>query len=309
MERNTPVTPLPNPGEGGPVNSGDNGEIATPVIPLPNPGEGGPVNSGDNGEVATPVVPLPNPGEGGSVYPGNSGSPVAVFPIITLPNTGGSTSNIWLRFAKVRFLNAAYGYGAFRIMIGNQRVLNFLGYASVSSYGRVLVGYQTVTVMGQDGYIYIQKSMPFRANTTSTMAIINTASGLDLIEVNDNCCAPTNGTANFRVSNLAYNSRPLDVLLGDGRVVYADVRFKETTAFKRIIPGAYQFDFAETNFTAMPANLDIETLDSAFIGTYPTSGTVASVYMQVQSNANYTVFLISSGSVINQIQTMVVEDR
>ena len=34
-----------------------------PVIPLPNPGEGGSVDSGISD--ATPVIPLPNPGEGG----------------------------------------------------------------------------------------------------------------------------------------------------------------------------------------------------------------------------------------------------
>lgn len=41
MERNqnvldTPVTPLPNPGEGGPVYSGDD-DSQIPAIPLPNP--------------------------------------------------------------------------------------------------------------------------------------------------------------------------------------------------------------------------------------------------------------------------------
>lgn len=39
----------------------------TPVIPLPDPGEGGPVAPDIGG---TPVIPLPNPGEGGPVAPG-----------------------------------------------------------------------------------------------------------------------------------------------------------------------------------------------------------------------------------------------
>lgn len=56
MERNqnvldTPVTPLPNPGEGGPVYSGDD-DSQIPAIPLPNPGEGGPVYSGDDDNCA-----------------------------------------------------------------------------------------------------------------------------------------------------------------------------------------------------------------------------------------------------------------
>lgn len=64
-EEDVPVTPLPDPGEGGPVydgsmnndpmdnGSGGNGSFgddlsSVPVIPLPNPGEGGPVYNGPN---------------------------------------------------------------------------------------------------------------------------------------------------------------------------------------------------------------------------------------------------------------------
>ena len=61
-DADTPVVPLPNPGEGGPVPDGE-AEGNFPVVPLPNPGEGGPIPDFDNGQ--TPVIPLPNPGEGG----------------------------------------------------------------------------------------------------------------------------------------------------------------------------------------------------------------------------------------------------
>ena len=107
---NTPVIPLPNPGEGGPVNGGGSN---IPVIPLPNPGEGGPVDGGGSN---TPVIPLPNPGEGGPVAGGGS---------ITIP--------VWPMTTRVRFLNAAFGYNAFRVQISNRRVVSWLSYASISS--------------------------------------------------------------------------------------------------------------------------------------------------------------------------------
>ena len=150
----------------------------------------------------------------------------------------------------------------FRVFISNSRFVNLLNYASASAYGRVTPGYQTVTVSGTDGYIYIQKTMPFQANTLSTIAIINTASGLDLLQISDSCCPPTNGYSSFRIGNLAYNSGPLDVLMSDGRVVYSDLRQREIGVFKRIMPGVYQFFYAETDLMPMPASLDIETLDS-----------------------------------------------
>ena len=306
----TPVTPLPNPGEGGPVYDGS--EDQTPSVPLPNPGEGGPVYDGS--EDHTPVVPLPNPGEGGPVYNGGSSSNI---PVIPLPSFGGSRPLFGgvtiipgaAALATVRFLNAAYGYRPFRILIRNTRAVNWLNYASVSGYSRIPAGYHTVTVTGTDGYIYIQKTMPFQSGNPTTIAVINTASGLDLLQITDACCTPTSGMSNFRVSNLALNSNPLDVLLSDGRAVYADVRYKETTSFKRIAPGAYQFFFAETSLTPLPSWMDIETLDSAFIGMYPVPNTVASLYLNVAAGISYTVFLLSRGTAVNAAQTMVVQDR
>ncbi|MCI9513106.1 MAG: DUF4397 domain-containing protein [Oscillospiraceae bacterium] len=299
-DSNEPMIPLPNAGEGEPVY--DSGRDA--VIPLPNPGEGGPVY--DPSQDA--VIPLPNPGEGGPVYDPSQDA------VIPLPNPGeggpvydpGFTAPV--HYAAVRFLNAAYGYGPFRIRINRTRVVGYLSFAAVSAYGRVPSGYQTVTVTSTDGYVYIQKTLPFEAGVRSTVAIINTAGGLDLLQIPDANYRPSGGYGSFRVSNLAYNSRPMDVLLADGRVVYADVRYKETTVFKRIRPGQYEFLFAETNQAPMPINFDIETLDSAFLGEYPVPNMVASLYLNVHRGRIYTVYLLSSGRGTNNIQTMVVID-
>nr|WP_326172136.1 DUF4397 domain-containing protein [uncultured Oscillibacter sp.] len=311
-----PVIPLPNPGEGGPVYPGNTDSGAEPVIPLPNPGEGGPVYPGNGGgsSIVEPVIPLPNPGEGGPVYPGNSGgnNNSWVCPggfcggVTILPGIIGA---VWPSASKVRFLNAAYGYQAFRIFVGNTRAVNLLNYASATNYGRVSAGYQTVTVTGTNGYIYIQKTMPFQTNGISTIAIINTASGLDLLQITDSCCPPTNGYSSFRVGNLAINTGPLDVIMSDGRVVYGDLRFKEVGAFKRIMPGTYQFFYADTDLVPMPASLDIETLDSAWLGVYPPHETFGSLYLNVVSNAIYTVYLLQSGTGRNQIQNLILMDR
>ena len=261
------VIPLPNPGEGGPVYDGNSGN--TPVIPLPNPGEGGPVYDGSTGNI--PVIPLPNPGEGGPVNGGSSVRPP-----------------IWLPLSRVRFLNAAFGYTPIRIQINRVRVVTRLGYAAVSSYVQAPGGYQTITVSGLDGYTYLRKTMPLPPGSPSTIAVINTPSGLDLLQISDQCCLQGNCASNFRVSNLALNSPPVDVLLKDGRVVYADVRFKETT---------------------IPSGMDIETLDSAFLGTPDLPDTIVSLNLEVEKNTNYTVFLLSSGTGERDIQTMVVTDR
>ena len=282
-----PVIPLPYPGEGGPVYPGNDIPVE-PVIPLPYPGEGGPVYPGNN-TPAQPVIPLPYPGEGGPVYPGGGS--------ITQPCT-----------STTRFLNAAYGYPSLRIRVGNSRFVNRLGYAAITGYGRVRSGYQTVTVTGNNGRVYIQRSMPFQANDLTTTAIIRTASGLDLLQIPDICCPSSGRTASFRVGNLAYNSGPLDVVMSDGRVVYSDLRYKETAAFRSIMPGNYQFFYADTNLAPMPPMLGIETLDPAWLGVYPPYENFGSLLLDVSAGNVYTVYLLQNGSGRNNIQNMILVD-
>lgn len=294
-----PSIPLPGFEEGGPVYPGD--DIAgTPTVPLPGFEEGGPVYPGDDA-AGTPTIPLPDFGEGGPVYPGN----MPVYPGGGSTVQPGGTS----RLSTVRFLNAAYGYPALRISVQNSRFVNGLSYASVTGYGRIRSGYQTVTVAGTNGYVYLRRSLPFQANSRSTVAVVNTAGGLDLLQIPDRCCPPSNGWSSFRVVNLAYNSTPLDVLMSDGRVVYSDLRYKEVAAFRRIMPGRYRFFYADTGLASMPASLDIEPLDAAWLDIYPPYETFGSLYLNVTGNEIYTVCLLQSGSGRNQIQNLILADR
>ena len=170
-----------------------------------------------------PVIPLPQSGRRRpQVYPGGFIQPVQ--PIQPLPT---------VTYAAVRFLNAAYRLSGLPRLRGqppcSQDCSNF---ASLSAYVRLAAGYQTVTVTGTDGYVYIQKTIPFEAGGRFTIAVINRPGGLDLLRITDNCCFTSLQAARFRVGNLARNSGALDVLLPDGRAVYSDVRFKEIASFK-----------------------------------------------------------------------------
>lgn len=148
-----------------------------PVTPLPNPGEGGAVFPGE--DASTPSIPLPNPGEGGPVFPG--GGTITIQPLpdytITVPT----------RYAAVRFLNATHGYPSFRIFIDGVRVVNLLSAGTASGYIRIPAGSRTITISGQDGYIYLEQLLAFPSGSTSTVAIINRAGGLSLTRIEDAC--------------------------------------------------------------------------------------------------------------------------
>lgn len=186
-------------------NPSDENDI-TPVIPLPNPGEGGPVFPG---EESTPSVP---PSGGGSMEGTTPSRPPAggtVRPTPSQPSTGGAVRptpsqpsigggitiqplpgtivTVPTRYAAVRFLNATYAYPAFRIFVDGTRAVNLLSSGTASDYVRIPAGSRTITVTGQDGYVYIEDVLPFASGSTSTVAIVNRAGGLSLTKIADAC--------------------------------------------------------------------------------------------------------------------------
>ena len=151
----------------------------TPVIPLPDPGEGRSCGARYRGYS---VIPLPNPGEGGPVAPGGG--------IGMVPG--------WPRWAASAFSTRPAPIPPSRIFIGSTLAVRSLEFTAVSSYRRMASGYRSVTVSGQDGYIYLQKTLPFQDNAPVTVAVVQTAGGLDLVPISDVCCphpalCPTSG--------------------------------------------------------------------------------------------------------------------
>ena len=77
--------------------------------------------------------------------------------------------------------------------------------------------------------------------------MVRSANGLDLVRVDDRPCGITGtGWSCLRCVNLVYDSPGLDLVLTDGRVVFTDVRFKETTNYRRARPGRFDLYVAQT---------------------------------------------------------------
>ncbi len=287
----TPVIPLPNPGEGGPVYSGStmgNGNDiftpsmpsapSTPVIPLPNPGEGGPVYSGDNSSFY-PSVNVP-------VYSGNNSSGLQGTIITVLPRP--VTSCFYCNSASygtVRFLNAAIGYSPFVISINNRTAVDTLEYAEVSDYGRVSSGTQTITVAARNGYIYVSKQVRITVGSTTTIAIVNTAGGLDFVEINDTVCFTPLGGSCVRACNLSYNAGPLTLSTYSGNIVFRNVNFMEATNYVRVTPARYDMFVANTNEVLLTTEIT------------------------VRSNSQYTIYLFNWTESPTSIRTLIIEDR
>lgn len=278
-EADVPITPLPNPGEGGPVDSGnsmDNG-AGVPVIPLPNPGEGGPV---DSGRPNFPPIFRP-------IFPGGTGGSVTVIPGITFPCYNCTATS----FGRVRILNASTGYQPFYVYIGNWMVASGLANGDITSYVQAASGTQTITVSGANGYVYIQKPVQVRASSSMTIAIINTASGLDIMEISDISCNAPSGTNCLRACNLSQNLGPFDVSIGNQNssyVAFTNVRYREVTPYTSFYPGWYQLYIART-------------------GAYP-STYVATAAANMSANTSYTLYMFNAPNATDGLRTMVVSN-
>ena len=278
-EADIPITPLPNPGEGGPVDSGnsmDNG-AGVPVIPLPNPGEGGPV---DSGRPNFPPIFRP-------IFPGGTGGSVTVIPGITFPCYNCTATS----FGRVRILNASTGYQPFYVYIGNWMVASGLANGDITSYVQAASGTQTITVSGANGYVYIQKPLQVRASSSMTIAIINTASGLDIMEISDISCNAPSGTSCLRACNLSQNLGPFDVSIGNQNssyMAFTNVRYREVTPYTSFYPGWYQLYIART-------------------GAYP-STYVATAAANMSANNSYTLYMFNAPNATDGLRTMVVSN-
>lgn len=301
-EEDIPVAPLPNPGEGGPVyddsmdnNSGGNGSFgddlsSIPVIPLPNPGEGGPVYNGPDhnrpsGSMWQPGhshVPVYRP-----VFPSNGS--ITIFPGIGFPCYNCTTSS---SLGRVRILNASSGYPPFNVSLGNWRIGEQLDNGDLTSYVQASSGFQTVTVSGTNGYIYIQKMITIRSGSASTVAIINTSTGLDLLEISDLSCNGPSGTTCIRACNLSPDLRPFDAALenrGNSYRTFTNVRFQEVTPFSSFAAGWYSIYVFRTN-------------------AFNNSNAIAAASASLKAGKSYTLYMFNDPSSTGGLRTLILSN-
>lgn len=301
-EEDIPVAPLPNPGEGGPVyddsmdnNSGGNGSFgddlsSIPVIPLPNPGEGGPVYNGPDhnrpsGSMWQPGhshVPVYRP-----VFPSNGS--ITIFPGIGFPCYNCTTSS---SLGRVRILNASSGYPPFNVSLGNWRIGEQLDNGDLTSYVQASSGFQTVTVSGTNGYIYIQKMITIRSGSASTVAIINTSTGLDLLEISDLSCNGPSGTTCIRACNLSPDLGPFDVALenrGNSYRTFTNVRFQEATPFSSFAAGWYSIYVFRTN-------------------AFNNSNAIAAASASLKAGKSYTLYMFNDPSNTGGLRTLILSN-
>lgn len=277
METNPP----PGPEEDEFPTGGENSDITDETGEEP-PEENNEIVPPPNLEKETPLPNFPFPN---TTTDGTGSSIITVFPKPIIPCFFCGSGEYGL----VRFLNAAAGYNPFLVYISNQLAVNGLANGEMSQYGRVLAGQQTVILGGQNGYVYFQKQITVTVNRAITVAIINTDSGLDLMEIEDVHCNGGINSGCFRVCNLSITNRRVHVALNGGVVTFRNVDYQEVTNFQYVLTGFYMVSVSNAN--ASGGNILLNS----------------NIY--IRGNASYTLYVFNWSNAEDAIRILIVEDR
>lgn len=292
----------------------DNTPDNAPVFPLPSLTDQPAFKSG------MPAFPFPctqtiSPNPPKLSFPTYAIPVPPIFPMPGIPYRPGRERP---DFCSVRFLHAAVNIGPVNISIGPNTAVTNLSYGNISHYDKIRDGFHLVTVTSADpqNQTLLRKEMSFANEDTVTLAIINTASGIGLEQVqDDNCAKVPEDVSCLRFVNLSYNSFPLYVLLSDGRIIFPDITFKEVTSWKRISYGDYDFTIAEMTYPPESIPQDAYTADepiraeSPFITENGDLNPLLPFSMHVGQDAMYTGYIIGLVDASPELQVIIVEDR
>lgn len=204
--------------------------------------------------------------------------PTPVIPCIFCNN------NQWIR-GGIRLLNAATGYNPFIISIDNRQVYSGLNFSEITQYRQMTQGFHTFTVMGMNGFVYVRKSL-YVGDGMSTVAIINSARGLDLTTIADTACPTGNNSACFRLCNLAYYTGAVNANIGN--VYFNAIPFREAASFSQFIAGNYTLNVSRSLRPETPLVTSQITLNPRRI---------------------YTAYVLNWNPSPDTVQTLLVEDR
>lgn len=251
-------------------------------------------------------------------YPDVDGSAPPVYPqpippIVTQPGQPV------MRCCRVRFFHAAVQAGSLNVNVGSQLVASNLAFGNFSTYYCFAEGFRTVSLInaGSGRTLLLRKTVPMSYGEQLTFVIVNNAStgALELVRVNDTACSgQMGGFGCLRMANFLLGDTALDLLTADGRVLFSDVRYKETTLSRRLRPGSYSFLVANTPVRIEPRIQDVEMdqgewrISQRYLPGYGEMDLLLSFGMQARRGVLSTAYIIGQANT-GEVQVVVSENR
>jgi len=207
--------------------------------------------------------------------------------------------------SNVRFLYAATGQSPVNIQLGNQRVINRMQFSNSTPYYLVNAGYQTIQITNSNtGRVLYRSIFYFSSRTAYTFAIVNSGSGISLMQLIDTPCTNRN-TACVRAVNLSPNSGAVDVFLSGAGRIFQNVDTFGVTSYRAVSQGAYRASVSE----ALPCtNNNAIIMAGSYVECNNTRIAVMdSANVNFMSGVSYTMYLIGLAYQLPAAQLLTLE--
>lgn len=286
------------------VTTPNNGPVELPILSWSNRDsmEEQPVVQKEEEEVSNSF--LSENGDEGTEIPASPVIDPLSIPTPSLPSNQKG-------FSRVRALNGVANYGELALSVGDVVIGSSIPYGTSTQYSNVPDGFRVVTISTArfPRRMIFRQVIPFIANIGVTLAMVNTSNGIGIQVVQDiRCMNMSRQLACLRMVNLSYNSKPMDLALEDGRVIFSDVHFREITPFKRARPSRYNFVLLNSPNRPIPIVSDIVLINDL---TYRFNGNwnaLLQFSINMKVNTMYTVYIIGNDGYIPGLQSYILEN-
>lgn len=143
--------------------------------------------------------------------------------------------------AHYRLLHAVPTAPPVDIYINGSLVAKALRYANFTSYFRASPGSYDVKIFpaGKKDKALLETSLQLSAGNIYTVAAIGDSKNISLLPINEPHVSQVKNYTSVRFSHLSPNAPALDISLPDGKNLFKDVKYKQTTDYLSLPQGHY----------------------------------------------------------------------
>lgn len=208
------------------------------------------------------------------------------------------------QFGSIRFLFAAINQPPLTLFLNNDRLGSPIRYTDMTLYHRIPVGANRILVADtrRSNGVSASITLPVFQNQMSTIAIINSPFGIELMVISDMPCLHRQNKSCLRTVNLSPNSSPANLFLSRTGLIFQDVAFQTVTSYRQLNPGNYTAYITDFRTTAFPASnqLQIAISGGSFLPWIQSN-------LNLQRNTAYTLYLLGNANGFPTPQAILAE--
>lgn len=144
----------------------------------------------------------------------------------------------------IRIFHASPNTQAVDVYLDDALIVRRISYRSFSPYLKIMPGKHTVKVYKAGTRVnpIINTNIDILSKNILTVSVIGVLPEISLLPITEPIQARIKGKAYIRFSHLSPNTQNLDLTLQNGKKIFTNIGYKETTAYTAVNPGTHTFN-------------------------------------------------------------------